>query len=65
MSALVAGDLSGSDRPPKEEASETDRVAAGGAENAFRKVLRRLAEKEPVARGSDACRRVSACISIC
>ena len=30
MSALVAHEMSGSDRHPKEGASETDGVAAGG-----------------------------------
>ena len=41
MSALVARELSGLDRPPKEGACETDRVATGGAENAIRRDVRR------------------------
>jgi len=35
MSALVARELSGFDRPPKEGADATNRTVTGGAENAF------------------------------
>ena len=47
MSALVARELSGLDRLPKEGACETDRVATGGAENAFCGGVRGLAGAAP------------------
>ncbi len=43
MSALVAHEMSGFDWRLKEGADETDRVATGGAENAFRGGVRSLA----------------------
>jgi Winged helix-turn helix len=51
MSALVSRELSGFEWRPKEGADETDRTAAGGAENAFRggirgRQKRRLTQEE-------------------